>query len=467
MSRAWLVSWLVLLACSRQPSPQTSAPPARATTDRAERSCDYDVVVEESPELVLRGRASCRGFEVARFEPVSPELSPDFALWSDAPGSARYTVQLDRLARRVGSADVALRVGRSLLAPASSYLPRPVPQPSDVPVRLHVATSPGIRFETGLARDGDDYALMAHEIDVATYGVFGAFEVDSMTLPLFAHADREARVEALLLDAKLYAPPRAVRGWIGAAANAASRFWQGFPVPRVLIVIVPVPRRSGVLFGKLLPESNPAIVVYVGEHTTAEALRRDWILVHELFHLGVPSFVNEGKWFDEGLATYFEPLMRHRAGLLDDRELWGALGPGLALGADALGRRGLDELTTYRELYWGGALLCFLADSEARRRSRGRLGLEDGLRRVLAAGGNASRVWALSDVLETVDRTLGAPLLGELARRHTRAAAVPLPELLESLGVRLGRDEVALSNAASLADVRRALEHGVTPAAPR
>jgi hypothetical protein len=463
MSRAWLLSWLVLLACSQKPPHQASPTPARAATAQAERSCDYDVVVEQAPELVLRGRVACRGFQVARFEPVRRELTPDFELESSAPGSARYTVRLDRLARRVGSADIALRVGRSLLAPASSYLPRPVPQPSGVSVRLHVGTPPGLRFESGLARDGDGYVLMAHEIDVASYGVFGSFEVESMTLPLFAHADREALVTTAFLDARLHAPPRAVREWIGVAANAASRFWHGFPVPRVLIVIVPVPRKSGVSFGKLLPESGPAIVVYVGEHTPVEALRRDWILVHELFHLGVPSFVDEGKWFDEGLATYFEPLLRHRAGLLDDRELWSALGPGLKLGAAALSRQGLDELTTYRELYWGGAVLCFLADAEARRRSGGRLGLEDGLRRVLAAGGNASEVWALSDVLETVDRTLGAPLLSDLARRHARPNAVALPALLGPLGVSLDRDRSAPSSAAALSDVRRALERGSTP----
>lgn len=45
-----------------------------------------------------------------------------------------------------------------------------------------------------------------------------------------------------------------------------------------------------------------------------EALQRDWVLVHELFHLGVPSFWRERRWLDEGLATYCEAVLRTRAG---------------------------------------------------------------------------------------------------------------------------------------------------------
>ena len=44
--------------------------------------------------------------------------------------------------------------------------------------------------------------------------------------------------------------------------------------------------------------------------------------MHELYHLGFPSFQGEGKWLDEGLATYYEPMIRARAGLRTETSLW-------------------------------------------------------------------------------------------------------------------------------------------------
>ena len=40
-----------------------------------------------------------------------------------------------------------------------------------------------------------------------------------------------------------------------------------------------------------------------GQETRPESVRDDWVAVHEFFHLGMPSFVGEGHWLEEGLAT--------------------------------------------------------------------------------------------------------------------------------------------------------------------
>jgi predicted metalloprotease with PDZ domain len=53
----------------------------------------------------------------------------------------------------------------------------------------------------------------------------------------------------------------------------------------------------------------------------ADDLRADWVLAHELFHLGVPSMPG-GAWLDEGLATYYEPVLRTRAGLVSEMATW-------------------------------------------------------------------------------------------------------------------------------------------------
>jgi predicted metalloprotease with PDZ domain len=184
-------------------------------------------------------------------------------------------------------------------------------------------------------------------------------------------------------------------------------------------------------------------------------------LIHELFHLGVPSFYEEGKWFDEGLATYFEPILRARAGMLSELELWREFARGLPLGLHALTRDGLERARGYRGLYWGGALYCLLADIAIRRDSGGRLGLEDGLRRVHSAGGHASEVWPLRRTLETADLAFTRPVLEPLARRHAQQPSpVDLEAIFDELGVVMDGHAVRLDDEAPLAWVRRALLRG-------
>jgi len=70
------------------------------------------------------------------------------------------------------------------------------------------------------------------------------------------------------------------------------------------------------------PENGAGVALTIGQHAPKRALDADWILVHELFHIGVPSFIGEGKWLDEGLATYYEPIIRARLGALTELEVW-------------------------------------------------------------------------------------------------------------------------------------------------
>jgi len=224
------------------------------------------------------------------------------------------------------------------------------------------------------------------------------------------------------------------------------------------VTVIPVARRDEVVFGKLLPESEPGILLLLGQHATHKALYSDWILVHELFHLGVPSFYGEGKWLDEGLATYYEPIIRVRAGLYTEVELWDELEKSLPQGLPAFTELGLELARDFRGVYWGGALACLAADVQARQR-RLDVGLEVGLRALRNAGGTASEVWSLADVIATVDGALGQPTLAPIAEQHAKhGSPFDLGRLLAELGVTRGSGgRIALSDAAPLAAVRRAI----------
>jgi predicted metalloprotease with PDZ domain len=208
----------------------------------------------------------------------------------------------------------------------------------------------------------------------------------------------------------------------------------------------------------VLPESEPGIGLVVGQHAPRSKLYSDWILVHELFHLGFPSFFEEGKWLDEGLATYYEPIIRVRAGLYTERELWDELAKSMPQGLPAYTRDGLESAQDFRGIYWGGALACLEADVEARKRNLDR-GLEVGLRALRDAGGTASEVWEMRDALDTIDKALGSPTLGRIAALHAeRGSPFDLGGLLRDLGVtRTENGAIQLTDSAPLAAVRHAI----------
>jgi hypothetical protein len=259
---------------------------------------------------------------------------------------------------------------------------------------------------------------------------------------------------------------------VEAAYRAVASFYAQAPDSEILVLIAPLPKERGVRFGQLLPESAPGIVMLVGEETTESDLGDDWMLVHELFHVGTPSYGARSGWFDEGLATYFEPLVRARAGLGNERKIWQEFATEMPRGLDALTGRGLGAGESRDDIYWGGGLFCLLADVEARKRTNGKKGLEDGLRAVLRAGGNSSVVWSLDDTLKAMDAGIGEPVLRELAKRHVaKGAPVDLGRLFQELGVvpagaklpqahSPGPKRVRFDETAPLAAVRRSILTG-------
>ena len=165
------------------------------------------------------------------------------------------------------------------------------------------------------------------------------------------------------------------------SARAVAGYYGTFPVARAQVIVLPGGRRP-VGFGTTLGNGGASIIVWLGRGATRAHLERDWVLVHEMTHLGFPNVPRAQHWMEEGLATYVEPIARARAGILADAEVWRGLVQGLPNGQPRAGENGFDRTRRWGALYWGGALFWFLADLEIRertggRRSRGRRAARD------------------------------------------------------------------------------------------
>jgi hypothetical protein len=249
--------------------------------------------------------------------------------------------------------------------------------------------------------------------------------------------------------------------WVEGTARAVASYYGTFPVPSVRVAIRPGGRGkigSGRTWGS---SAGAAIEIYVGDATSAADLMEEWELTHEMVHLAFPSMGRGQSWIEEGLATYVEPIARVRAGRLKSDEIWKWLVWGLPQGDEAVARNGLDGARGQAATYWGGALFCFLADVEIRKRTDNRKSLDDGLRGIVRAGGNVTVSWDLPRTFAEGDRATGVPVLTEL---YEHMGKQPMTSnstvLLSTLGVSGTRAAVVFDDKAPLAAIRHGIESG-------
>jgi hypothetical protein len=251
--------------------------------------------------------------------------------------------------------------------------------------------------------------------------------------------------------------PSVIIDWIAASGRTVAGYYGRFPVDRVKVLVVPVDG-SGVRSGTAFAYRGAAVRIMLGRAVTQKQLADDWVVVHELVHLALPSVAQEHHWIEEGLATYIEPIARAQAGRLSAEKVWGDFVRFMPKGLPAANDQGLDHTPTWGRTYWGGAMFCLLADVQIRERTHNRLGLQDALRAIVEAGGNMEADWPLERVLHTADSAIGSPELENLYDQM-KATPVPvdLPQLWRRLGVELRDDNVVFDDDAPLAAVRRAI----------
>lgn len=267
-----------------------------------------------------------------------------------------------------------------------------------------------------------------------------------------------ARIDVELDPAAFDLPQAALVAWVETSARAIASYYGRFPVDRVRVSLLARPGK-GVVTGRTEALGGAHVRVLLGRASDRADLARDWIMVHELVHLAFPSVPSSHHWIEEGLATYVEPLARLAIGEVPPETVWHDLFDGLPKGLPRAGDRGLDFTPTWGRTYWGGALFCFRAELEIRRRTGNEKGLRDALRGIVDAGGNMGVRWPLRKALEIGDRAVGAPVLVLLYEEmHDKPSPIDLASLFENLGiVRTRGGALELRDDAPLAATRRAI----------
>lgn len=450
---------LLLFACATPPK----APAPRPSAVRYE-------VVAQPPALQI----------TATFENASPTLvvglTPDRVerregdAWIEVPSregayeipacasrcTVRYLIDL-----RKGDFDLDhVRSGspghEGYLAASYAWMLRPEPMPAArIATVVHApsardasepATGAFVRaqFMSGLAPE-----MTSRDFGEGSFTAFGE-------LRRAVVREGDAALDVTILgDRPLALGDAGVLRWSGRAAHAVAALYGRFPAPRAALFVVPVHEADEVVFGKVLSLGGPSIATFVGTEMKERDIDDDWVLVHEMIHLGFPTFLGEGRWLGEGVATYYEPILRARAGITSGAEVWKGFARSMPRAEAHGGELALEKRGDIDSVYWGGALFCYLADVRIRKETRGQRSLDDVMRGIFAKGGDATTVWRVADVLREGDAITGTHVLTALHEElAVRGSKIDARAELAPLGVGEGG---ALDDRAPLAWIRAAI----------
>ena len=453
---------------------------ARPARDpRSTGSYSYEVTAPSEGSRVVSVEATFEGSREGRLAlpPSSMSQVKDMEVWSNVGWKSvarqggqwleplcagtckvRYSIDLGALAATCGDEiDCAKRVGDATLSPALAWLVHPQPK-TDVPVTVHVRTPNATQFITGMTPADDEasqtYAFRSFDLDEGSFSAFGPMRRYRVEVP----GKQASHIDLSIVGKQKYAmTDLAMKTWVEDAAQAVTGLFGQFPVAHTTLFVVPAKGEDEVVFGKVLSLAGASVVVVVGDKMPANERHHDWVLVHELFHLGFPTFRGEGRWLGEGLATYYEPILRARAGWTDGNDVYRQFAHNMPRGQSHRGSAALAQRDDLDSIYWGGALFCFAADVRIREETHGKKSLDDVLRAGLLRGGDATKVWTVADVVKLGDEVTGTRVLSEMYDRYAaRGEKIDLDGLLSQLGIdRRDSGGVDFDERRSLAWVRR------------
>lgn len=372
-----------------------------------------------------------------------------------------YKYDLKALGRRKGQPDFAESISSTYLFNDQAALlhPSPLPRPATIDVEFRLPA--GVPLAAPWKRlpgpaETPRFRLDSDQHDGGSYIGIGSLLREQEPVQAGKTVGR-----LFLVNLPFHAPPAAPRAWIAEALTASAKFYGELLSREVLIYLVPVggTDEPGV-FGTVMRRGNPSVVMYFGADCLKLRMQDDWVATHELFHTGNPTIEGRIPWLIEGFTTYYEDVLRARAGALTEVATWSNLYDGFRRFCQPEGGSSLSDESEhlfqthrYTRLYWGGACLAFIADAAIRTRTGGKRSLDD----VMLQLRKQSLKEPMSE--EEIVAVLDAETGNRLASRtlHERRA-IPLADWYRRFGVEpTGPKSVKLNDSAPQAALRRAI----------
>jgi len=314
-----------------------------------------------------------------------------------------------------------VRVENAVVVSQAQWLWRPHPYPAELEATIRFVLSDNEDVAVPWPQVDGVYRLDETALFTDGYAVFGEF--DRIRLDHLG-----VRLEVARL-APVPAEEEVVR-WLSRALGSAASIGS-FPRDEILFVVAPVDlARDDVVFGMLRRGGGASILLVPSVNATREGLDADWVAVHELSHLWLPTFHPRDRWISEGIATYLQEVLRARCVQQSGNRSWERLlagfergrrsGTGRALAVEA---RDMNQTGAYHRVYWAGASFALEADVAIRRTSKAKRTLLDAIREAQPRWGTSARPVDARQFISALDP--GEESLIDLASTYARRTGFP------------------------------------------
>ena len=393
---------------------------------------------ERAPDLLRAARFEIRDDSI--------ELTPQGATLTlpatGAPACVQYRVDISAIGGRQWRSG-NWRTRDAIVLDPELWLWYPDSTREEQRWRLDFELPPGYDVSAPWSRIGRKQGRVGYEIRERMFGwdarmAIGRFSVESIELP-------GGRLRYALLPGEPDADAVAMRRWVTSGARALVTAYGRLPVPDAQLLVVPIGRgREPVPWGEVQRGGGDAVHLYIDQRRPAGEFMADWVLVHELSHLLHPNIAARDRWLSEGIASYYQNVLRARAGLMSTQRAWSKLHAGFERGVRGTPQgRSLAEVSqtmmrdrAFMRVYWSGAAIALLADVELRRRSQGTQSLDTALAAFRDCCLPADRSWNARDLMQQLDRLTGTRVFMALYREHIDADDFPdLDALYGELGL--------------------------------
>lgn len=275
---------------------------------------------------------------------------------------------------------------------------------------------------------------------------FGRFATKSLDIS-------GGRINIAMLGSFDPAQQAVVQQWIAEPVRAVAEVIGQFPVAQTQVLVVGIgPRSSPVPWAHVLRGGGMAVELFVDQTRSLEELRKDWTATHEFSHFLLPYVGSDDRWLSEGLASYYQNVLRARDGRLSELQAWQKLLGGFQRGQSD------GETGGTMDTYWRGAALLLQADSRLRELSAGQQSLDTALAQLHACCPGLGQRWSAADLLQQMDQLTGYTVFSEVYDIATASPEFPNPvATLQKLGVEREDGSVQLDDAAPWSNTRQSI----------
>ena len=275
-----------------------------------------------------------------------------------------------------------------------------------------------------------------------------------------------ARLRLTVLDGTPPADVERLQAWIKDAAQMVADLYGRFPQSQAQILIAPGARgHEPTPWAYVVRGGSPAAHFFINQRRPIAEFFEDWTAVHELSHFLLPYVNSDDIWLSEGVATYYQNILRARGGRMTALEAWQRLHAGFARGMESAPGLTLAQATesmyrddTYMRVYWEGAAMLLIADVRLRQMTAGKQSLDTALAALNECCAAIHRAWSARELFDKLDEVTGAHIFGEIYDQHVASRNFPdLAQTYRALGIAAGAGGLEFSEEHREARLRSAI----------